>query len=218
MPDAFGPSHPFWETALRLRFREGKTIGEVAEIAKKEFPDLSYYKIRYGMRKADLSELLPEASRFFLRSRYAKLEESFNALQTMRDLTIQALQTAQETEEELATEDLTPGRRMMLEQELRSWLTTAMNWAEKTANAEAKILGAEAKSNVGVRIGTINQLTVSEVQEAIAAARPTYDALLGPPPSMEEIKSFFGEENVLLNGEVAADATEAGEYDDEEDL
>lgn len=216
MPTAFGPNHPFWEVSLNLRFRQGKTLGEVAEIAKKEFPDLTYYKIRYGMRKADLTEMLPEASRFYLRSRYKAIEEGFDAIQTMRDLTIQALQTAQEIEEELATEDLTPGRRMVLEQELRSWLNTAMDRAEKTANVEAKVLGAEAKTKVS--IGTYQQLSINDVQQAIEQARPEYEALLPAPPSMESIKSFFGEENVLIQGEVAPDYEAMGEFDDEEDL
>lgn len=213
---AFNSLHPFWGQALILR-KNGKTLYEISKIAEQEFPELNYYKVRYGMRKANLTDIMPYPQRLYLRKRFEELEQEFDTIRTLRDIIIQTLSNAEEIEEELSSnDDLKPAQKKALESQLRGLLAEAFDMAKETAYIELKVKGADSRL---VNKGVINNngLSIADIQRAIEQTRSEYERILpASSQSMEDIKTAFGSDNVKLIGEVMDEG--AADREEEEEV
>lgn len=202
----FGYGHPFWARAVELRQAQTAIQAILDEAHNLGYTDLRYHHIQHALRNAPADLHLPSVTSNWLRRKYAKIAADFDSFQNMRDLTQEAMNKAQEIDDELADPDLPASRRMYLEGQFWRWFGRAFEYNAACAEMAVRLqdLDGDAKPKIDQR-----------VEEDVTAhlERLTQEFHSKSPTALLDVVSKFGGDNVRQPGEAVEGEYEGGEED-----
>lgn len=189
----FGPAHPFWKTAIKLR-QDQHTLQYILDVAQKEgFADLKYHQIGKALRNAPADLHLPVVTSKYLQKRYQQVSSDFDALSSLKDLAQEAMKELHDIEEELSDPDISNARKIYLEGLKWKQFGRAFDWTAKIAEIDVKLKGEHSATHHTVVVENVNgQDYLNEITEEFKKKIPSLPE--------KEFLALYGADNVRLPG------------------
>lgn len=199
----FGSGHAFWPTAIKMA-QETATVGQILDAARRSgFGDLTYTQIKIGLYRAPADLNIPSPVAGFMRRRYEKLLEGFDAIAKAKASVLEAERTLAEIVDELAnlaSDDesiYVRDRVTILEAQRAEWWqrwhtsTRALIELDLKMNPPA-LPTSEERTTIGLEP---NAAAPDSVEERINFRIEEFLREIPNPPT-EDLARIFGAENI----------------------